>query len=317
MPLYRGIYAFADQTLAVEDDVLEAFFDQRESYLKVLRDDPDLLEEPYRYAAPWDRTDGVRSYKCPAGIPDDNPLYIALVNAGLLMHGRSALMSDDLWQKLAEASNIEGAINKRTYGEGYALIDVAIYMTYLLNIYLPNRALIQNLLATHSQTDAIGRINLNVVQGAVEKIVKESIGKSDNPFVKMQAADLVVLAKHDAATSIISKLAGRGIDFERQCLGLLEEGGYEVRITPASGDYGADLIAFKDDLGYAVQCKDTGKPVGVKAVQEAVGARSHYKTDYAVVCCSGGFTDAAVELATSNKVMLCNADQLVRRLDTV
>lgn len=46
-------------------------------------------------------------------------------------------------------------------------------------------------------------------------------------------------------------------------------------------------------------------------------SRRHYSTDYAVVCSSGGFTDAAIELATSNKVLLCNANQLVARLDAV
>lgn len=318
LPLYKGIRAFESTALFIEEKVLLALYDQRESYLQVLRDEPDLLEKPYPYASPYDRNGRHRGYRCPGELPNDNPIYIALVNAGLLKHGRSALKADHLWQRLAKASNnIEGRIDKRTYGEGYALIDIALYVTFLINIYLPNRALIQNLLATHVQEDALGRKNLNAVTKAVEKVVKRSIGRNDHIHTGTFTSDLVAIARHEAAQSTNTNLAGRGVDFERQCRQLLEVGGFEVRTTPTTGDYGADIIAFKDDLGYAIQCKDTGKPVGVKAVQEAVGAQRHYSTDYAVVCCSGGFTDAAVELATSNKVLLCNADQLVRRLDAV
>jgi len=57
------------------------------------------------------------------------------------------------------------------------------------------------------------------------------------------------------------------------------------------------------------------KPAGVKAVQEAAAARAHYGTDFAVVCSSGGFTDAAINLATSAEVMLSNFDQLSDRLE--
>jgi len=52
-------------------------------------------------------------------------------------------------------------------------------------------------------------------------------------------------------------------------------------------------------------------------VQEAIGARSHYKMDFAVVCAVAGFTDAAIELAASAKVIVCNAEQLARRLDAI
>jgi len=315
LPLYQGIRAFEDTALIIEEDVLLALYDQRESYLRVLRADPDLVEKPYPYASPFDRTDGKPGYVVPGELPDENPIYIALVNAGLLEYGRSVLMGDDLWQRLAEASQIEGKIDKRTYGEGYSLIDAALYVTFLINIYQPNRALVQNLFATHVQEDALGRNNLNAVTKAVEKVVKRSIGSNDHIYIHIITNDLVAIAKHEAAQSSAVNRAGRGLDFERQCRQLLELGGFEVRTTPITGDYGADLIALKDDLGFAIQCKDTGKPAGVKAIQEAAGARRHYLTDYAVVCCSGGFTDAAIELATSNKVLLCNADQIVRQLD--
>jgi HJR/Mrr/RecB family endonuclease len=98
---------------------------------------------------------------------------------------------------------------------------------------------------------------------------------------------------------------------------LLSSSGFDVRETPKSGDFGADIIASKDDLSFAIQCKDTIKPVGVKAVQEAASAKSHYKVDFAVVCSTARFTDAAIELATSNNVILSNSKNLAARLDTI
>lgn len=317
MPLYRGINALADETLHLEEEVLLGFFDQREAILSVFRADPDLLDLPYPYQTPWSRTDGRPGYVIPGGFPDDNPIFEAIKQSGLWEHGRSALMGDDLWQRLAEKSAIEGRIAKRDFGEAYALIDVSIYLVHLMNIYQPNRALIQNLVATHTQTDALGRENLKVTQAAISKLIKKSLGRPDYLWADQQAGDLIAIAKHDAAQSRQAPKAGKGIDFERRCKQLLEEAGFEVRATPATGDYGADLVASKDDIEYAIQCKDTGKPVGVKAVQEAAGSRAHYRTDYAVVCCSAGFTDAAIELATSNKVLLCSEAQLVTRLEAV
>ena len=91
--------------------------------------------------------------------------------------------------------------------------------------------------------------------------------------------------------------------------------GYSVETTPASGDFGADLIAEKDGLRYAIQCKDLNKPVGVKGIQEAVSAKRHYLTDFACVACDAGFTDAAIELATSNKVVVSNLKSLAAQLE--
>ena len=49
--------------------------------------------------------------------------------------------------------------------------------------------------------------------------------------------------------------------------------GWTVADTPASGDFGADLIAEKDGKRIAIQAKRYSKPVGNKAVNEALGGR--------------------------------------------
>ena len=47
-----------------------------------------------------------------------------------------------------------------------------------------------------------------------------------------------------------------GHEFEYFCADLLEKRGFEeVEVTKGSGDYGVDILAEKDGVTYAIQCK--------------------------------------------------------------
>ncbi|MFR6591014.1 MAG: restriction endonuclease, partial [Gallintestinimicrobium sp.] len=71
--------------------------------------------------------------------------------------------------------------------------------------------------------------------------------------------------------------AMEGHDFEYFCADLLEDHGFKsVEVTRGSGDYGVDVLAEKEGVTYAVQCKRYDGPVGVKAVQEAYAGRDYY-----------------------------------------
>ncbi|MER8817745.1 restriction endonuclease [Mesorhizobium sp. M0142] len=87
--------------------------------------------------------------------------------------------------------------------------------------------------------------------------------------------------------------------------------GYDVETTSITSDFRADLIAEKDELRYALQCKSHVKPVSVKAVQEAAGSRQYYKCDFAEVVSMSGFTAAAQELAIEPGVLLAS-DSIAR-----
>jgi hypothetical protein len=99
-----------------------------------------------------------------------------------------------------------------------------------------------------------------------------------------------------------------GIEFERHTASMLLTAGFSVDITPVTGDQGADLIASKAGLTYAIQCKDFGVPVGNTAVQEVIAAKAYYGTDYAAVCAPNGFTKSAWELAARSAVILLKSD---------
>ncbi len=96
-----------------------------------------------------------------------------------------------------------------------------------------------------------------------------------------------------------------GHDFEFYCAELLRRLGFqEVEVTRGSGDYGVDILAEKEGITYAIQCKCYGAPVGVKAVQEAYAGRDYYDRMVGAVLTNQYFTQPAVEAAKKLKILL-------------
>jgi restriction system protein len=102
-----------------------------------------------------------------------------------------------------------------------------------------------------------------------------------------------------------------GIQFEYYLKELYLSRGYGVEVTSASGDYGADLLLKKDGKKIVAQAKRYAKDVGIKAVQEVIGAKSYYQSDEAWVVSNSYFTKAARELAQKGNVLLVDRDGLM------
>lgn len=105
-----------------------------------------------------------------------------------------------------------------------------------------------------------------------------------------------------------------GVQFEHYLGHLFRSQGYKAEVTKAAGDFGADLVIFKDGRRIVVQAKRYKKNVGLEAVQEVQGARAHYKATGAWVVTNSNFTQQAYELAKSNGVRLISRDELVEML---
>ena len=100
-----------------------------------------------------------------------------------------------------------------------------------------------------------------------------------------------------------------GHDFEYYCADLLKEIGFEdVEVTKGSGDFGVDILAVKDNITYAFQCKCYDRPIGVKAVQEVYAGRDYYDRMIGVVITNQYFTEPAIKLAAKLKVVLWDRD---------
>ena len=107
-----------------------------------------------------------------------------------------------------------------------------------------------------------------------------------------------------------------GRDFEFFCADLLQKRGFlDVEVTKGSGDNGVDILAEKDGVSYAIQCKRYDEPVGVKAVQEAYAGRDYYDRMVGVVMSNQYFTKGAVEMARKLKILLWDRGYLEEMLE--
>ena len=96
-----------------------------------------------------------------------------------------------------------------------------------------------------------------------------------------------------------------GHEFEHYCAELLRKKGFiDVEVTKGSGDYGVDILAEKEGVTYAIQCKCYTAPIGVKAIQEAYAGRDYYDRMVGAVLTNQYFTTPAVEAAKKLKILL-------------
>lgn len=129
-----------------------------------------------------------------------------------------------------------------------------------------------------------------------------------------------------ALFAIVRTTRNRGIDldtmegheFEYYCAELLRKRGFEeVEVTPGSKDYGVDILAEKDGVSYAIQCKRYAAPVGVKAIQEAYAGRDYYDKMVGVVLTNQYFTKPAVEAAKKLKILMWDGGYLEEMMEEV
>ncbi|TCL56947.1 restriction endonuclease [Kineothrix alysoides] len=114
---------------------------------------------------------------------------------------------------------------------------------------------------------------------------------------------IYIKKRKSGSPSAIDEMEGR--DFEQFCAELLKERGFvDVEVTKGSGDYGIDILAEKDGVTYAIQCKRYDSPVGVKAIQEAYAGKDYYDRMVGAVLTNHYFTAPAVEAAKKLKILL-------------
>ena len=102
-----------------------------------------------------------------------------------------------------------------------------------------------------------------------------------------------------------------GHDFERFCADLLIKVGFsEATVTPGSGDQGVDILAIKDGIKYAIQCKNYASALGNTPVQEVSAGKQFYGCHVGVVMTNSTFTSGAIQLASATNVLLWDREKL-------
>ena len=168
-----------------------------------------------------------------------------------------------------------------------------------------NKAIIRTLWdivnsAKYQERDNIDRTKVYEVNGLFAKRKSELSG---NPVMEK---------------SLPSVDAMDGLDFEKWCADLLRKCGYQnVEITKGSGDQGTDIVAEKDGVRYAIQCKCYSSNLDNTPVQEITAGKTLYHCQVGAVMTNRYFTQGAKELAEANGILLWDRDNLQEMLDAV
>ena len=77
---------------------------------------------------------------------------------------------------------------------------------------------------------------------------------------------------------------------------ILPANGYsDIKGTVYTGDYGVDIMAFKNGSKFAIQCKRSNGAVGNSAIQEVVAGMKHYNCTQAMVITNNYYTKNQID----------------------
>ena len=105
-----------------------------------------------------------------------------------------------------------------------------------------------------------------------------------------------------------------GIEFERVCKRLLENMGFTVETTKASGDGGIDLIGYNTQPllsgKYIIQCKRYAGSVGEPIIRDLYGVVTSERANKGILITTGHFTKSAISFAENKPIELIDGAQL-------
>lgn len=102
-----------------------------------------------------------------------------------------------------------------------------------------------------------------------------------------------------------------GLQFEKYIGELLKKIGFKnVIVTKGSGDFGADIVAEKDNDKYAFQCKRFSSTIGPRPIGEVLRGMNKYKCNKGVVITNNYFTNQAIQEAKVSNIELWDRDKL-------
>lgn len=146
------------------------------------------------------------------------------------------------------------------------------------------------------------------------KRFKENLNMSNLPLmveVRLESLFAEYEPKFSAPSSLYIIDSMDGHEFERWCASLLRRNGFsKVELTAGSGDQGVDIVAEKDGIYFAIQCKCYSSDLGNKPIQEVYAGKEMYRCQVAAVMTNRYFTSGAKDLAEKTRVLLWDRDKL-------
>lgn len=196
--------------------------------------------------------------------------------------------------------------------------SVAMTLSDLKAVYKHNRAPRATMFFDDIRTGTrfFSSETLNVVQQGLE-----SVATAANVAIP---SDLYAITRFQNSSVLISENLAEiqaidhmeGLEFEHWCADLLTKRGYtNVQVTQGSGDQGVDILAQKDGIKYAIQCKCYSSDLGNSPVQEINTGKAIYHCHVGVVMTNRYFTAGAKEAAEATGVLLWDRDWINNALE--
>lgn len=151
-----------------------------------------------------------------------------------------------------------------------------------------------------------------------ESSICYSLAVGDSALAKMIIESATTQSVSSPKTHITAIDHMNGLDFEHWCARLLVANGFtDVEVTRGSGDQGVDILATKDEVRYAIQCKCYSSDLGNTPIQEVYAGKAFYHCQIGAVMTNCYFTSGAKELAESNGVLLWDRDKLIAWMESL
>ena len=129
-------------------------------------------------------------------------------------------------------------------------------------------------------------------------------------YLKLKFEEYIENKKNNIGVETKNIAEMSGIEFEEYLAEIFKSKGYNVQMTPTSGDQWADLIVEKNMQKIAIQAKRYQWNVWNAAVQEVIAAKWYYECSAAWVITNSYYTSSAQNLAEKNNVRLIDGAEL-------
>jgi HJR/Mrr/RecB family endonuclease len=111
----------------------------------------------------------------------------------------------------------------------------------------------------------------------------------------------------------VDEMSGR--DFEIYVARLLKNEGFKTKHLGGPRDFGADILAQREGVKYAVQVKRSSSNISRRAVSDAVAAKSHFKCKKALVVTNSFLSAPAKNFAKSTDCDVIDRYKLADLID--
>ena len=158
--------------------------------------------------------------------------------------------------------------------------------------------------------------NVLIKNNSIYQFLLGGIDSFENQARFDTVTDMVFEIANAESVNLVDESSNENVDelsgeeFEDYCVSILNQHGWDARITQSTGDQGIDIIGEINGVTAVFQCKRYLQPVGNSAVQEVIAGKNFAKAQIAAVITNSTFTKSARQLAQAANIYLLHHTEL-------